>query len=132
MYTFTRAGKLMDLGFSSFNFFLFYNSCPAIFRWFNFRITFWKNLGRVKNSIPLPKAGQQESRLLPKCSILLSNSLARMSSTSRHYLLECCSLAWYFCSRLISFSLSVSFTFQKMCKSDSSLVNLVLIYWNQF
>ena len=58
-------------------------------------------------------------------STSLSPTLAGMPDISRHSLLEYCSLAWHLRSRTVSLSDSLSFTFLEMCRSDSSLQNLV-------
>ena len=65
-------------------------------------------------------------------SISLSPTSAGMPDTSRHSLLQYCSLAWHLRSRTVSLSVSLSFTFLEMCRSDSSLQNLVFSSFRSF
>ena len=65
-------------------------------------------------------------------TVSLFPTSAEMPDISKHSLLEYCSLAWHFCSRNTSLLVSLSFTFLEMCRSDSSLQNLVFNSFRSF
>ena len=65
-------------------------------------------------------------------SMFLSPISTRMPNILRHSLLKYYSLAWHFCSRTTSLSESLSLTFLEICRSDSSLQNLVFNSFRSF
>ena len=120
-------------------FFSFSNTSLEFFQWLSFKTTF---LGKPLEDIKWQSSTKSvltgasiASKTSSTCfSMSLSPNIpaAGMLDILRQSLLEYYWLAWNFRSRTTILSVSLSFTFLEMCRSDSILQNLVLSSFRLF
>ena len=117
-------------GFSCFNFFLFSNIRLEFLRRYGVKITFFGKpfegiRWQFSTKSVLTGASIASKISSPFFQCIYPPASAGMHEISRYCLLEYCSLVWHFYTRTTSLTDSLSFTFLEMCRSDSSLQNLV-------